>query len=738
MRSSLGLAVALLATAFAADAHADLIPQRVDRFGDGETIVRYAQVHQGIPVIGRGSLERYSPLGRRLLQRPDLALDLPSITPTLSPSDAATIARASASDAHLVIWPTLDRGSRLAYAVVPKALPGGPAPRTIVDAQTGEVLEARDMRVFADAKVYEFNPTKTPKASTKPLALEPSGGLLTNPFVEAHNCIDRKSVKSLDVGVAFDVHVCDIDQLAKADRDGNFVYEPVDDQSPAARTDEFSEVSIYYHASKAYAFFRDLQGDPDAQVVSDKPLRTIANLQLPKGLLQGNIAQAGDPETPLEPFQNAFFAPAAGGLGAVFAQLYGFDAGALWFGQGPKRDYAYDGDVVYHEFTHAVVDDTLKLVAWHADKYGAVDAPGAMNEGLADYFSCAITGDPDVGEYASADLGSTTGVIRTLDNQDTCASLVGEVHADSTAFSGGLWDARSQMAEADRVTFDRALYKAMRQNAGHGDVGFEDLIALFIAQLEEDLPKGAAALKSAMTTRRLLVDGKGCDRVLVYGRDPISSPQKRLGFVAPGKQSINIKGIAPGVVQIKANIPDEAVQIRVSFLQARAAGSPNPLGGSSKPFTPTVLVKLGAPIVWDAKSQNGHDADLRKGASESEVLLDLPTTRNGDAVYVQIANTGDADGAYNDVTVEFVTKDGTTVKPKTKDDSAGAGSGAAAPQTQTVTTEEGCGISRRRGTFGGGAVLLGLAAVLTARRRKNSRPPAADRDDMRIRFASNK
>ncbi|MFO0734505.1 MAG: hypothetical protein U0270_01435 [Labilithrix sp.] len=727
MRSSLGLAAALLATAWAADARADLVAQRVDRFGDGETVVRYAQLPEGIPVIGRGSVERYSTIGRRLLQRPDLATDLPSTKPTLTPADAAKIAHASPSDAHLVIWPTLDQGSRLAYAVVPRVLPFAGAPRIIVDAQTGEILEARDTRVFATARVFESNPTKTPKTTTKELALEPSGGFLTNPFIEAHNCIDNKSVKSLDVGIAIDVHVCDIDQVAKADKQGNFLYDPIDDQTAASRSDEFSEVAIYYHASKAYAFFRDLQGDPDAQVVVDKPLRTIANLQLPKGLLQGNIAQAGNPDLPLEPFQNAFFAPGAGGLGGVFAQLYGFDAGALWFGQGPKRDYAYDGDVVYHEFTHAVVDDTLKLVVWHVDKYGAIDAPGAMNEGLADYFSSAITGEPDVGEYASTDLGATTGVIRTLDNQDSCANLAGEVHADSTPFSGGLWEARASLAAADRAKFDKALYKAMRQNAGHGDVGFEDLIGLFLEVLDTDLPKGATALQAAMTKRRLLVDGKGCDRVIEYGTDPVASSQKRLGFAAPGTNSVKIKSIAPGIIQIKANIPDDATQIHVSFLQAQGAGAANPLGGNAKPFAPTVLVKIGAPILWDPKSQNGHDAPLRKAAQDSEVTLDLPSERNGDAAYVQIASTGEADGAYNDVTIEFKTADGTTVKPKTNNPAAEnpAGGAGTTPATQTVTTEEGCGISRRHDTFGTGSLLLGLAGVLAgvrARgRRRNSR-----------------
>ena len=147
-----------------------------------------------------------------------------------------------------------------------------------------------------------------------------------------------------------------------------------------SKKDEFSEVSIYYHTAKAYKFFRDLQGDPNAQIVVDKPLKVVSNLQIPAGASSGNFAAAGDPEKPLEPFQNAFFSPAGGGLGQLFQQLYGFDKGALWFGQGPTRDYAYDGDVVYHELGHAVVDNSLKLGAWHIDQRGAIRSRGGTRQ----------------------------------------------------------------------------------------------------------------------------------------------------------------------------------------------------------------------------------------------------------------------------------------------------------------------------------------------------------------------
>ncbi|MBX3229678.1 MAG: hypothetical protein KIT84_05025 [Labilithrix sp.] len=708
------------------DARADLVARGVDRFADGETVVRYAQTHEGLPVIGRGSMTRYAKTGAPIASRDAIVNVLPSTTPTLTPRDAAKIALARPDEAHLVIWPTFDRGARLAYAVVPRIPAGVPAaPRVIVDAQTGEVLEARDLLVFAnEAKVYRSNPTKSPEVVTETFAMAPVGGVLTNPFLVAHNCIDKKSVKALSFGgFDVDVHVCDLEQVAKADRNGDFLYEPSDAPgSAAARSDAFSEVSIYHHATKAYAFFRDLQGDPGAQVVVDEQLRLIANLQVPKGIFQGDLASAADPNKPLETFQNAFYSPAAGGLGGVFAQLYGFDSGALWFGQGPKRDYAYDGDVVYHELTHAVVEHSLGLGVWHVDEHGAIDAPGAMNEGLADYFSSAITGDPDVGEYAASDFGSTTGVIRTLANKDKCTNVVGEVHVDSTLFSGGLWEARESLPARDRATFDKAIYKAMRANPGQADVGFEDVVALFLAVLKTDFPAGETALAKTMKDRGVLVDGKGCDRVLAWAGKPIASPQRRLGFIAPGKQSVSVNGLAPGVVQIKAKVPAGATKLKVSFTaRAGGAGPANPLGGQATPFAPVVLLKVGGAIAWSA---NGHDADAKATAKpapgDAVATFTLPE-KTGDT-YVQIANNGDSDGAYDDLALEFSTDDGTVVGGDDDDDDAN-GPGSGAPGTTTTITETTCGISTPGAAFGGGTWLLGLGALgaarAVARRRKN-------------------
>ena len=630
------------------------------RFGDGDVIVRYEESWRGLPVIGTGASVRFDRAGAARLAVVDLAAALPATSiPKITATEAAKVARGlvalnvTDADVHLVVWRTRDE-ARLAWVALPKVPVGIPSsPRIVVDAQSGDLIEARDLVVFLDqTAMYATNPIKSPTLTNTTLPIAPdASGTLTSAELLSFNCIDEKQVHDVTFsGFPLSVHTCELRHTAMRDGNGDFIFAPGADTAPA---DSFSEVSMYYHAARAYQFFRGLQGDGTAQVVTDKPLRTISNLQLPPGLSKGNLKTASDPNLPLDPFQNAFFSPAGGQLGAIFATLYGFDAGAMWFGQGPKRDYSYDGDVVYHEFTHGVVDATLKLQSFHADRYGVIDAPGAMNEGLADYFSSALAGDPDVGEYASGDISPNLKVIRTLDNQDTCmGTIVGEVHFDSTFFSGGLWEARQALPQADREKFDAALYKAMRTHAGDGNLGFEDLATLFLETLKTDLPSAVAGFTSVMTKRGVL---PGCTRVFEYKGAPLNVPAAfgGPGFAAPGTQNFGSIAMAPGMLQVSVDVSN-ATAVHVSF-QVPVPASGGLLGSQGTPFKPVLLGKFNQAITWTAKL--AQDADVTadpKGDGDPSIQtytasFDVPD--GSQTLFLQIASKGQQDGNYSDFTV---------------------------------------------------------------------------------------
>lgn len=706
--------------ALPAGTHAEV--GRVTHFG-ALRVLRLEQTHAGLPVLDASAVALVDRSGAVARVKTHFETRLPRVTTArVSARDAARAARGytrlavQESDAHLVVARTL-QGGKLSYAVTPHPIVGVPtAPVIFVDAETGSVLGVRETVVFADmASVYPTNPKKTPAVGTLafPMATN-GGGTLTNDFLVTLNCIDKKAVKSVNAfGVPLNVHVCDLEQKAMADGSGDFLFTPQDGAgNPEAPEDAFSEVSMYYHATRAYEFFRTLQGDATAQVVQEKPLRTIANLRVPAGLMQGQIATAADPNIPLDAFPNAFFSPPGQGLGQVFEQLYGFNGGALWFGQGPNADFSYDGDVVYHEFGHAVVDNTLKLGAWRLDSYGFVASPGAMNEGLADYFSAALSGDADVGEYASSEFGGARSSIRSLENDDKCpTNIIGEVHHDSTPFSGALWKARQSLGEADRARFDAAVYKTMLANPARRDLGFDQFGDLLVQTLNSDLPAAVTLVQQAFGERGILPE---CARVLEATPGQSVTGPNGATIVAPGKQHLLGAKEAPGIHQLHLALPAGATRVNVAVKTSARPAAPTalPIGGAATPFAARIYAKFGSRITWSLGSSILNDADVSlDGASDKDktaplfgASIDVP--EGATDIYVQVANSGDSDGALEGITLTVEQAD-----PPPVGDS---------PNEGNDTAEAGCGCSvvgQTRAPASTVALLFGLGLLFVARRR---------------------
>lgn len=700
-----------LERAFPAASQADL--RERDRLDlPSGAVTRYDQWHLRHRVVGGGAAVREGKTQGKSLVHASLVRDFSTVH--IAPIDA-TMARAKArapqgAKAELVWWSL--RGERALTWELTSPLTfedGKPtAYRTLVDAESGEVRYRENRVRFMDqASVYPQNPITTKTTALLPLALPSTNGILQNDFIKAYNCVDKKAKRPVSFGgFTLDLHVCDVAPTAAADANGDFIYTPVDDKSEASKADPFAEVSIYFHTARAYDFFRGLDGRPDAQVAASKPLSAVANLQVPAGVQTGDFSRAGDVNIPLEPFSNAFFSP--GGADDPFASVFGLGLGTMWFGQGPERDYSYDADVVYHEFTHAVVDNTLRLGSYTLDDQGLSAAPGGMNEGLADFFSSAITGDPDVGEYAAKDLSQNSGVIRTLANTDTCPTgIVGEVHGDSTLFSGALWAARSTLPEASRKDFDKSIYESMVANSGEGDIGYTDLAKLFIKGLQLDLPAGATALTAAMTTRSVLPK---CARVINYDGRPIGDA---LQYFAVGRQSVNL-ALVPGVMSFGRTLSEKTSR----KLQVKYTG--RSIGGTqqgSTPFQPVVMLKYDGAVTWKYTGKNATpsaDAQQTGEAAGATLTFDIPNEVK--SVQVQIANSGTNDGVYGQV--ELVEVLPAAPKPVDKDPIATPIAGGAGG-----TIEGGGCATGGAGTHvgaGGLASLAALALVLAGRRRKAS------------------
>ncbi len=650
-------------------------PSRTTSLRDGRRIVKLPQMHAGLPVMHRNATVSFGADGVANIVAAKLSSDLPGdVTPSV---DAATAAYAASKTAgvavdpnfaRLVIWPSGD-GDRLAWHFYTPSIGLPYAPITVVDAKTGVVIAHYNAAVQVNqATVFPTNPVKSPQTKNVSLPLAAGASTLSNELVTAKNCIDTKTTKMVTIpGVPFPLtlHVCELQQTSVADGMGNFSDQPAADTAPE---DPFAELHIFYHTHVAYEYFRGF--DPAFKVQAGA-LDAVANLRTPAGLLEGDIAKAGDPNIPLEPFQNAFFAPAAPAGQFGLQSIFGITGAAMMFGQGPLKDYSYDADVIYHEFTHAVVNATIQLVgSAHRDKYGLTMSSGAMNEGLSDYFSSALSGDGQVAEYAMLDIDPSAKFMRNLEGADTCNSnIAGQVHNDSTFFAAALWDTRKGLPVAISRDFDLAIFAAMNA-APTGDLGYEDFAALAIAEVKKAATLGdavATQLDAAFAKRGIMPE---CTRILEYKGETMTGPmpvQTQGGgslsvWFGLSKTSANLGnnslGYAPGVFQVRVPLPENTNSLTLDFEGAMQSGGGG-LGGPMGSFTPKIIVRFGEePITFSygpfavAEGTIAIDAE---GGGEGLVpyfgTVDVPAGTK--TAYVMIGNSGDADGIITNLA--FVT-----------------------------------------------------------------------------------
>jgi MYXO-CTERM domain-containing protein len=651
---------------------------RTVELGNGERVVKLAQLHLGVPVAMRGVAVTFGDDAAKLVSA-RLEQDLPSsVIPSIDAAVAAKVATSAAgvtldpARAILMIWPTGD-GAKLAWGVDAAAISGvSYQPVVIVDAQSGEViLRYNAITSMNAAKVYASNPVKSPALIDVTLPVGAGETTLQNALIVSKNCIDTHKTVQI---MGFAAHSCELLQTATPDAAGDYLNAPGGDKEPE---DSFSEISMFYHANRAYKFFRDLDPKLNVDVNAGAPIPTVSNLRIPQGFQPFDLAKLGNVNLPLDPFQNAFFAPS----NPLFSAAFGIDGGAMWFGQGPNKDYSYDGDVVYHEFTHSVVNVTLKLVGTpHMDALGTSYSPGAMNEGLADYFSSALTGDPDVGEYATQDFAPGAPFIRSLANPDQCpADIGGEVHQDATMFSASLWDARKALATpAEQNDFDKAVFSAMNKSAT-GDLGYEDFAKLVLAALTAS-PLGAPAadkLSAAFTARGLLPQ---CSRQLEYTGKTLSGPKDLQGlWFAPGTQTTgvkNAKGWTPGIIQFHDALPAGTTTLTVDFTEVMI----NAAGGMGTPFTPQILVRFAKdPVQFKYKPLSAQADDVLVPATKSGAGYNtvIPVPAGATEAFVMVVSSGELDGAY---TKMALTTDGAPVDMTTST-STGTGAGGSASTT---------------------------------------------------------
>lgn len=384
----------------------------------GYVVVELAHVVEGRPV------ER-APIVVRL--RPDGAVDEVRVTPLPSrivptpaedrASEAASAALALVGDARAQATGTDRVELALEDAVVPAyavEVEVGRARivRVLVDATTLAPIDAEERTREALGRVYPHNPVTDDMApSDLPLTDLTSASVLSGTYLDVQSC-DQLSVD------------CNTVHRATADVNGDFLYMP----DSHAYDDGFAEVSAYFHASEAITYFR-------TQHAFTWGCNTSTQMQVVTNYT----------ETPHVAYENAMFVP--GGRSRC---------GYLAFGQGVNSDFSYDGDVVTHEFGHAVTDSISDL-GYFSNGPAPSYQPLAINEGTSDYWAATVQGDPQVAESLPSLEGfGGGGALRTLANDLSCPQdLFGEGHYDGRIWSALGWTMRGILGaeRSDRIWF---------------------------------------------------------------------------------------------------------------------------------------------------------------------------------------------------------------------------------------------------------------------------------------------
>jgi MYXO-CTERM domain-containing protein len=696
-------------------------PSRVVELANGERIVKMPQTHKGLRVMGGGATVTFGADNVARMVTARLPEGLPDdVTPSVDAANAAAVAAKATGlpvpegRTNLVIAIAAGR-ARLAYIARPLSISGVPfTPVVTVDAHSGEIIGWYNAAVTAKGNAYASNPTKSPDLAEVSLDLQAGATILENELVESLNCVDKKTTKQIP-GFPIAVHVCELEATAVADANGDFLL-PFPGHTEAE--DPFSQVQMFYHTNRAYQFFRTFQADFDVNPGLAAPMPAISNLRVPDFSDFGSIS---NPNSPLQPFQNAFFSPDD----QLFGTLFGTQGPAMYFGQGPVHDYGYDGDVIYHEFAHGAVNATLQLVGTaHLDKYGASHSNGGMNEGLADYFSSAITGDPDVGEYAAKDFDPSLKAIRSLAGPDKIPTAIGgEVHQDATLFSGALWDVRQKLSPTQASQLDAAVFSAMQKVPPPADLGYDELADVILKEVEASpLGKaGADDLTAAFTARGVLPDAL---RVIEYTGKTLTGPQELGGglWFALGTSITQTKDYAPGIIQVRSELLERTTSITVKF-EKKEVGAGNPFGGMGTPFTPKLLVKFGAdPITFSDFTPTTPEGDVMvidptADGNTYSAKVDAPA--GATRVYFMVGNSGQSDGAYTDIEMTSIQ----APAPMGTGGAGGAGGTGAGGEDDTPSTNDdsGCGCALPGASDGPTGTLLvaaaGLALSLLRRRR---------------------
>ncbi|HCH61686.1 MAG TPA: hypothetical protein DFR83_02700, partial [Deltaproteobacteria bacterium] len=480
-------------------------------------------------------------------------------------------------------------------------------PTYLVDPSTGRIVDrfdatferpghTSDGRKAPSALVYPVDPIRTPETVDVRMPESTRFGLTSSHF-DVYNCVDLGETyrANTDLGEV-DLRMCTHRSPLPPDG-GQWRFSPVPyPEDTNLDEDDFAGPHLLWHGEQTIASLTALGLPLDDRPSEWQRLKTLSNYRLTD---LSSEAAMSDPEGPLSAYDNAFFR-----RGRETSEGEPTPP-ELVFGQGTVGDFAYDADVIIHEIGHFAVWTQGGPSYVRTTEHGSSAEPGALNEGLADYFAAILTDDPEIATYSGDALGRS--YIRTLDGEARCPdSLMGQVHADSQPFSQALWSYRSTLEPTDQALLDRSIVDALPTIGSTG--GFSTAVEAVVAEVDLQL---SAAHAEALFTEFSRRSVHACDPHVPVTE---SGVEVRSYSLVPAFYPNSYHDPIPGYVQFRIN-EDGPIDVVVEFIQRKSTEVD--LYGTNDPQDVLFLHKSGGPIVHDGYFDDdldrwvwSHDGEL--------------------------------------------------------------------------------------------------------------------------------
>lgn len=446
----------------------------------------------------------------------------------------------------------------------------------------------------------------------------------------------------------YTLEICTVTQIANKEKNGNFIYEDWTKGLDFKKDSEdvYSEVAMYHHMSRIYSKLMSLgmDGFTNLGVHKDKnPIIGIANFQM--------YNQSGK----LTSMDNAFYSPYDPYFSEMFFPDFEHKGDVLALGQGTKADFAYDGDVIYHEFGHATVEGTAQLNSELCpDQYGYSNESLSLNEGMADTFSFLIAGDPCLGEYVSEAYGPSYGYEKTgeyycmrhAENDNLVnENFTGESHHDGLPAVNAHWQLYQEVLNIGKTTDDFLVYFiSSLLSVPFSDLSYKKWGEILIETVEDS---NFAELKDKF---RKILDDKGFFNEIRARNIENKAQYLFSGGAAPypgyPSETINVEidgmemEVAPMYVQLYYDVPECIDTITIS-------GMPTDGQSRSSASAPkySLLSRKAEPIFWTV-DDIPFKVDYDSFVISSDNSWTVTGLEPGERYYFQFINSGPSGMLY--------------------------------------------------------------------------------------------